>query len=133
MGLRVELRYATKITQVFSDGGRQLGFKLLGKKTDFYQQKLAELWGVYNNPPYSQYRNYAERHVQSVKRIIKQFAQGKPGVQEEPIERSQLETILIMSALALNNTPYLSEENTHLMALMIKIVSSWLLSIGSPM
>ena len=54
--------------------------------------------------------------MQSVKRIIKQFAQGKPGVQEEPIERSQLETILIMSALALNNTPYLSEENTQLMA-----------------
>ena len=42
--------------------------------------------------------------------------QGKPGVQEEPIERSQLETILAMSALALNNTPYLSEENTQLMA-----------------
>ena len=83
--LRVEFRYATKIRQIFSDGGKQLAFKLLGKQTDFYQQKLAALWGVYNNPPYSQYCNYAERQVQSVKRIIKQCAQGKPGVQEEPI------------------------------------------------
>ena len=32
------------------------------------------------------------------------------------MERSQLETILAMSALALNNTPYLTEENTQLLA-----------------
>ena len=49
--LKVEYRYAAS--------GKQLAFKLLGKQTDFYQQKLAALWGVYNNPPYSQYRNYA--------------------------------------------------------------------------
>ena len=93
-----------------------MAFRLLDNQKSFYPKRLAALWGVYNNPPYSQHRNYAERQVQSVKRIIKQCTQGKPGVQEEPMERSQLETILAMSALALNNTPYLSEENTQLMA-----------------
>ena len=34
--LRVEYRYATKITQIFSDGGKQLAFKLLGKQKNFY-------------------------------------------------------------------------------------------------
>ena len=32
------------------------------------------------------------------------------------MERSQLETILAMSALALNSTPYLTEKNTQLLA-----------------
>ena len=36
-------------TQIFSDAGLQLTSQILGKCTDFYQQKLSERWGVFNN------------------------------------------------------------------------------------
>ena len=39
--LRIEYRYATKITQIFSDGRKQLAFKLLGSQKNFYQQRVA--------------------------------------------------------------------------------------------
>ena len=45
---RLEWRYGTKIVQIFSDKGSQLTSQLLGKSTDFYQQKLGERWGVFN-------------------------------------------------------------------------------------
>ena len=49
---RLELRFGTKIIQMFSDSGTQLSPSLLGEKKGVFQQKLEKLWAVSNNTPY---------------------------------------------------------------------------------
>ena len=48
---RLELRYVTKVIQIFSDSGTQLSPSLLGEKKNAFQQKLGKLWAVNNNTP----------------------------------------------------------------------------------
>ena len=91
---------------------------------DFYQRKLGSLFGVFNNKAYSQQRNFCERKVQSAKKVIKQSLQSRPGPQDEPLDRSLLETVLIMSAYVMNSTPYLTEENKELLA-PIDSIAPW--------
>ena len=82
--LQVEFRFGTSITQVFTDGGSQLKYNLLGEQKDFYQRKLGRFFGMFNNKAYSQQRNFCERKVQSAKKVIKQSLQSRPGPQDEP-------------------------------------------------
>ena len=60
----------------------------------------------------------------NTKKVIKQSLQSRPGPQDEPLDRSLLETILIMSAYIMNSTPYLSDENKELLA-PIDLIAPW--------
>ena len=104
--LRLQYRYNTVVTQLFSDGGSQLDAKLLGQRRNFYQKSLKKLWGVHNNTPYSQFRNIAERKISVVKRLIKEGIFGIPGPQQEPVDKSILETAILGATNMVNNTPY---------------------------
>ena len=115
---RLEWRYGTSIYQIYSDKGSQLSYQLLGKKTDFYQQKLGERWGVFNNEMGCQFRNLCERKVQSAKRVVKQALSGRPGVIRETPTLSYLETILCMVANVVNRVPYAVPGNTRLLCPM---------------
>jgi 2'-5' RNA ligase len=102
--------------QIFSDHGSQISAMLLGRKCDFYTRKLRGLWAVYNNRGHSQWKNVCERRVSLIKKLIKQGSFGVPGPQTKSIERMQLETAMSAAASMVNNTPYLSEENSLLLA-----------------
>ena len=121
---RVEYRFSISIVQILSDDGSQLQAHLLGDRKNFYQKKLSARWGVHNNVPHSQHRNMAERKVQSAKRLVKQSLEGVPGPIKDPMSRSMLETVLTMSANMVNNTPYLTEDNEHLLA-PADLISPW--------
>ena len=95
--------------------GSQLTSQILGKRTDFYQQKLSQLWGVFNNEVNCQFRNLCERKVQSAKRSVKQALGGKPGVIRESPSLSYLETILCMVSNTVNRVPYVLPGNTRLL------------------
>ena len=115
---RLEWRYGTSITQVFSDKGSQLSYQLLGKKTDFYQQKLGERFGVFNNEAGCQFRNLCERKVQSAKRMVKHALSGRPGVIRATPTLSYLETVLCMVSHMVNRVPYAMPGNTRLLCPM---------------
>ena len=112
---RLEWRHGTQIYQIFSDAGSQLTSQILGKSTDFYQQKLGERWGVFNNEVGCQFRNLCERKVQSAKRAVKQALSGRPGVVRESPPLSYLETILSIVANTVNRVPYMIPANTRLL------------------
>ena len=112
---RIEWRLGSQITQIFSDAGSQLTSQILGKRTDFYQQKLSELWGIFNNNAGCQFRNLCERKVQSAKRSVKQALSGKPGVIRETPSLSYLETTLCMVSNTVNRVPYAMAGNTRLL------------------
>ena len=59
----------------------QLAAAIIGERRNFYQERLAMLWAVTNNIPYSQFRNVAERKVSMLKRTMKQLPSGLPGPQ----------------------------------------------------
>ena len=114
--LRLQYKYNTVVTQIFSDGGSNLKAKLLGAKKSFYQEKVDSLWGVFNNTPYSQHRNVVERKVSIIKRMIKEGAFGMPGQQAEEIDRSMLETTIMAAVNMVNNIPYMEcGPNQHLL------------------
>ena len=116
--LRLQYRYNTVVTQLFSDGGTNLKAKLLGSRKGFYQEKLESLWGVFNNTPYSQHRNLVERKVSMLKRMIKEGVFGMPGKQAEAVDRSMLETTILAATNMVNNTPYMEcGPNQHLVRL----------------
>ena len=74
-------------------------------------EKLARLWALTNNTPYSQFRNVAER------KIIKQVKSGLPGPQRVPINRDILAAVILPATNTVNNIPYLSlEGNVRLLA-----------------
>ena len=104
--LRLQYKYNTVVSQLFSDGGSQLAAKLLGQKRHFYQKSLKKLWGVHNNTAYSQFRNIAERKISIVKRLIKEGIFGLPGPQQESVDRSMLETAILGATNMVNNIPY---------------------------
>ena len=121
---RVEFRFNTRITQVLSDKGSQLKHHLLGDRKEFYQNKLTQMWGIFNNVPYSKHRNFCERKVQDAKKLIKQVLNGLPGPIKEPSTLSFLETVLCMAANAVNANPYASDQNIHLLC-PADLLSPW--------
>ena len=121
---RVEFRFNTRITQVLSDKGSQLKHHLLGDRKEFYQNKLTQMWGIFNNVPYSKHRNFCERKVQDAKKLIKQVLNGLPGPIKEPSTLSFLETVLCMAANAVNTNPYASDQNIHLLC-PADLLSPW--------
>jgi hypothetical protein len=90
--LRLQYRYNTQVTQIFSDRGSQISGKILGKTRNHYQKSMKRLWGVHNNLGYSQFRNLAERKISTLKRLIRQGIFGIPSPQQEVVDRSILET-----------------------------------------
>ena len=84
------------------------------------------MWGIFNNLAYSQHRNACERKVQSAKRLIKQALGGVPGPigPMQDLSWSMLETVLCMGANAMNNCPYLDEQNEHLLC-PADLISPW--------
>ena len=103
---RLEMRYNTKVIQLFSDSGTQLAPALLGKKRSAFQHKLGRLWAVTNNVPYSQFRNGVERKVSLLKRIMKQVISGMPGPNRVLVPRDLLTTAILTATSIVNNTPY---------------------------
>ena len=106
---RVEWRVGTQIGQIFTDLGSQLSDHLLGKKVDFYQQSLSDMWGVMNNQVNCQYKNLCERKVRTIKKLVKQSLAGKPGTIRVVHELSHVETVLTMVAHMANRVPYGAE------------------------
>ena len=104
--LRLQYRYNTQVTQIFSDRGSQISGKILGKTRNYYQKSLKRLWGVHNNLGYSQFRNLAKRKISTLKRLIRQGIFGIPGPQQEVVDRSILETAVQGATNMMNNTPY---------------------------
>ena len=121
---RVEFRFNTRIVQILSDKGSQLKHHLLGEKKEYYQNKLAEMWGVFNNQAFSQHRNFCERKVQDAKKLIRQVLNGLPGPIKEPSALSFLETVLCMAANSVNTCPYMEGLNTHLLC-PADLLSPW--------
>ena len=114
--LRLQYRYNTVVTQIFSDGGSNLKAKLLGSKKNYYQDKLERIWGVFNNTPYAQHRNLVERKVSMLKRMIKEGVFGLPGQQVEAIDRTMLETTILAATSMANNIPFMEcGPNKHLL------------------
>ena len=102
--LRLQYRYNVRIHQIFSDKGSQLAGRILGQKRTFYQQSLQKLWGVFNNTGHAQFRNIAEMKIKLLKKLIRQGIFGLPGPQQEPVDRSVVDTAIMGATNMVNNT-----------------------------
>ena len=115
------------MVQIFSDSGTKLAPSLLGEKRHLYQERLARLWALTNNTPYSQFLNVAER------KIMKQVISGLPGPQRVPINRDILAAVMLAPTNTVNNIPSLSlEGNVRLLAPGDSLVQQPPLGEGQP-
>ena len=99
--------------------------KLLGKKRNYYQDQLDQLWGIHNNIPYSQHRNLVERKISNLKRLIREGIFGTPGPQSEAIDRSILDTTIAAATNMMNNTPYLESGPNNLLLAPADFLTPW--------
>ena len=114
--MRLQWKYSTQITQLFTDKGSQLSEHLLGEGTEFYQKKLKELWCVKNNAVGAQFRNYCERKTRCAKTIIRESLSGQPGMLPEVSSYTELQTVLELTAHSLNFVPYADAGNEQLLS-----------------
>ena len=112
--MRLQDRYHTKITQIFSDKGSNLLATNLGSECKYYAKKLKDLWEVKNNIPQAQHRNYAERYVQMLKKLMKQGIYGEPGSHATVIDFEILQVTVTSACRMINCLPYLDPKNTTL-------------------
>ena len=106
--MRLQDRYSTQVTQVFSDKGSNLLSKNLGQECNFFATQLAKLWQVKNNTAGAQHRNYTERYVQLLK---KQCLYAAPCRQEKTIEFETVQNIMASACRIVNDIPYLNNKN----------------------
>ena len=129
--LRLQYRYNTKVSQIFSDRGSQIAAKILGRRRNYYQKSLRRLWGVHNNLGYSQFRNIAERKISTLKQLIRQGIFGIPGPQQETVDRSILETAIQGAISMVNNVPYTSVGLNQSFMCPSDILTPWKVSSAS--
>ena len=75
------------------------------KNQNFYVKKFSVMWSFYNNAGHCQFRNLLERKIQIRKKMIRQEIFGTPGHQDEPVDRSILETAINGAISMANCTP----------------------------
>ena len=67
--MRLQDKYSTQVTQVFSDKGSNLLYKNLGKECNSFATQLSKSGQVKNNTAGAQHRNYTERYMQLLKKM----------------------------------------------------------------